>query len=98
MAQGPAIAGPAHTSTNEAFMRVTPLRLTLDELHVDSFIPSDTRAGTGTVYAHAQEDPPFNTVGRIPTCEPCDASNQATCDTCVGPNCKDPSCKDQTAA
>lgn len=79
-------------------MRVAPLRLRLDDLHLDSFVSTGAPAGLGTVHAHAQEEePPFNTVGRIPTCEPCDASNQATCDTCVGPNCDD-GCKDQTAA
>jgi hypothetical protein len=41
-----------------------------------------------------KDPPPFNTVGPINTCEPCETrdcpSNQATCDTCQGPNCNDP--------
>jgi hypothetical protein len=66
------------------------MKLMLEEITVDSF--ATLRAGTrpGTVLGHESDDdddPPFNTVGNIPTCEPCDASNQATCDTCQGPNC-----------
>ncbi len=89
------------------------IRLELDTLRVDSFATTQPPRRAGTVAAFQDddeddgEDPPFNTVGKIPTCEPCDpplntvglintcdracdASNQATCDTCVGPNCPAP--------
>src|SRR5205085_352509 len=78
-------------------MRRIKLQLRPEELRVESFGTTTFAGRLGTVAAHEQ-DRPFDTAGDIPTCERCDtagddatcqcASNQATCDTCVGPNCK----------
>lgn len=64
-----------------------PLRLNPDELQVQSFRTTASGGTAGTVWA-LDSNPPFNTVGDIPSCERCQASNQATCDTCQGPNCR----------
>jgi hypothetical protein len=67
------------------------LKLKLDDLAVESFRTTPSGRGTGTVWGYESDEPPFNTVGDIPSCDSCDcASNQATCDTCQGPNCDGP--------
>lgn len=66
------------------------LRLRMDELRVETF---ETMAidlpEFGTVRARQAEDGPAYAAGT-------DASNCATCDTCVGPNCC--GCANSTAA
>jgi hypothetical protein len=60
------------------------LRLSLDALAVETFetYPALTLP-VGTVRAREEDT---------------DASNCKTCDTCVGPNCRDCGCLDSTAA
>jgi hypothetical protein len=77
------------------------IALQLESIRVDSFATTPRPGGDGTV-AGFESDPPFpdvkpsegvtcggTCIGR--TCQDsCDcASNQATCDTCQGPNCNE---------
>ncbi|HET7231913.1 MAG TPA: hypothetical protein VFJ16_18040 [Longimicrobium sp.] len=50
-----------------------PIKLEMDTIRVESFATAAADGGAGTVMAH----------GTDADC----ASNQATCDTCQGPNC-----------
>jgi hypothetical protein len=77
------------------------VKLALESITVESFATARAGRGPGTVRGFESDDgdPPLNTAGDLPTCNPCDsegnfntcdpcqASNQATCDTCQGPNC-----------
>jgi hypothetical protein len=81
--------GPArleNTSHREIMMR--KITLQLESLHVDSFATTPLLSGEGTVVAFEEcEQTAWSEIP--PKTQDC-ASNQATCDTCQGPNCPRP--------
>ncbi|HEX8695468.1 MAG TPA: hypothetical protein VF746_23850 [Longimicrobium sp.] len=64
------------------------ITLQLESLHVDSFATTPLLSGEGTVVAFEEcEQTAWSEIP--PKTQDC-ASNQATCDTCQGPNCPRP--------